>query len=400
MKITFLGDLTADRRMLAAAKKEDGSFDFSRSLQFVPDTIKGSDAVVGNLETVFGGARLGYNPWPIAYNSPDELLDAFRAMGVTVMTTANNHSLDQGKKGLLRTLDLIEEAGMTHTGTFRTTAEPRFLVQDVGGIRIGLVAYADAVNRTAAGTQQADDAMALVNHFRPYGKRSFKENLIAGLSTFLPIKEARANKSKKRSAAGIKTVKPRVDDKPLTPDDMAELVKVIDCLDEARKSCDFLVACIHTGGQFNGEPGLHSQSIYELLKPHADAIMGNHAHVAQRIEIYGGEGVLAYALGGFNMSVGAEYVTADDHPEFSIGVHLYVEKDAEDRVRLEKATFTLYYIEEDEAGYLTVYPVNAEGGKGDNEAMRTVFRRIAGYDFPGFMEEYPVAGLSGSNRSR
>ncbi|MBR5738377.1 MAG: CapA family protein [Lachnospiraceae bacterium] len=389
MKITFLGDLTADRRMLAAAKQPDGHFDFAHSLQHIPATLKESDAVIGNLETVFGGADKGYNPWPIAYNSPDELLQAFRDMGVTVLTTANNHSLDQGKKGLLRTLDLIDGIGIAHTGTFRTADEPRYLVLNVGGIRIGLAAFADALNRTAAGVQQADNAMTLVNHIKPYGKRGLKGDLIAALATFLPIKEVRAKQSRKRSAAGIKSVKPRVDNVPLTDKDRAEIEKAAAVLDLARAESDYVVASIHTGGQFNGEPGIHSQEIYEILKPHADAIMGNHAHVAQRIETYG-PGVLAYALGGFNMSVGAEYVTADDHPEFSVGVHLYLEKDETGAVRLQKAAFTLYFIEEDETGYLTVYPVDTAGGKGDNDAMRTVFRRIAGYDFPGFMREYPI----------
>jgi poly-gamma-glutamate synthesis protein (capsule biosynthesis protein) len=206
----------------------------------------------------------------------------------------------------------------------------------------------------------------------------------------LPIKEIRKKKSEKRQAQGVKTVKPRVDTVPLTEADERKLDEVVAVLDAAKKESDYVVAAIHTGGQFNGEPGLHSISIYERLKPHADAIMGNHAHVAQRIEKYGEAGVLAFALGGLNMSCGAEYVTQDDHPEFSIAVHLYLEKDTAGTAALKKATFTLYCNEEDEKGYLTVYPADAEGGKGDTDAMRTVFRRIAGYDFPGFMEEYPI----------
>ena len=389
MKITFLGDLTCDRRMLAAARQADGSFDFRRSLQFVPDTLKDSDAVVGNLETVFGDARLGYNPWPIAYNSPDELLYALREMGVTAVTTANNHALDQGRRGLLRTLKLLDELGIAHTGTFRSPDERRTLVLTVEGIRIGLVAFADKLNKSPAGVQQAARDLRLVNHLHPYGRRGLKGDLIAALATFLPIKQFRDKKADKQRAMGVKLVKARVDDQPLTDADKEKLREAIRALDDVRNESDFVVAAIHTGGQFNGEPGQHSVGIYEQLKPHADAIMGNHAHVAQRIETYGEHGVLAYAIGGFNMSCGAQYVTHDDHPEFSLGVHLYLRRDG-GAVRLEKATFTLYYNEEDENGYLTVYPVDTAGGKGDNDTMRTVFRRVAGYDFPGFQREYPI----------
>ena len=101
------------------------------------------------------------------------------------------------------------------------------------------------------------------------------------------------------------------------------------------------------------------------------------------------EFALVGALGDLNMSCGAQYITHDDHPEFSLGVHLYLRRDGE-AVRLEKATFTLYYNEEDENGYLTVYPVDTAGGKGDSDVMRVVFRRVAGYDFPGFQREYPI----------
>ena len=168
MKITFLGDLTCDLRMLAAAKQSDGSYDFRRSLQYVPDTLKDSDAVVGNLETVFAGAKAGYNPWLVSYNSPDELLNALREIGITVFTTANNHSLDMGVSGLRRTLDLMDRFGLSHTGTFRKPDEQRWLALQVGDVTLGLVAFADALNLTPVGVQQSLSALRHVNHLHPY----------------------------------------------------------------------------------------------------------------------------------------------------------------------------------------------------------------------------------------
>ena len=390
IQITFLGDLTLDRRMLQAAGRSDGTFEFGPSFKEIPGPYASADAVVGNLETVCGGPKDGYNPWAIGYNSPDELLTAFRAIGVTALTTANNHALDQEKRGLRRTIDLMDRLGFDHTGTFKNKKEKRYTVLTVGGIRIGLVAFADALNRTPAGALQSKSALELVNHLRPYPKRKFHDHWISFLASFLPIKEKKRKEADERAKKGVKIVKPRIDNDPLKDEEIKRIRLCIDVLKEARKECDYLVACIHTGGQFNGEPGTRCTAIYDMLKPYADAIMGNHAHVAQRIETYEGKGVLAYALGGLTMSVGADYVTHDDHPEFSIGVHLYLTKNDEGKTALDKATFTLYHGREDEKGYLFVTPVDHEGCPGDTEAMRTVFKRIAGYEFPGFQTEYPI----------
>ena len=57
--ISFLGDLTCDRPMLRAAKQKDGRFDFDQSLAGLKPLLEDSDYVVGNLETVCAGEKLG-----------------------------------------------------------------------------------------------------------------------------------------------------------------------------------------------------------------------------------------------------------------------------------------------------------------------------------------------------
>ena len=390
IKLTFLGDLTCDRLQLKAARREDGSFDFDSSLREVPSVFSGSDLVIGNFETVCGGKKYGYNPWSIGYNSPDELLYAFKRMGVNVMTTANNHSLDRYKKGLIRTLRLMDKEGIRHTGTFISTREKRYLVLEVNGKRIGFVAFADGINKTAEGTLHSQGEMRRINHIRYYPKRTFKDAKISWLAPVTHIREKRRKESDERAKVGIKTVKARVDDDVFKPEDQAGIDRFIEVLKEARQSCDYLVACVHTGGQFNGEPGSHCKEIYDRLKPYADAFIGNHAHVAQRVEAFGDKGVLAYCLGGLNMSISGDYVTHDDHPEFSLAVHLYLKDGDDDSIALEKATVSLFCIEEDENFYPRIHPVDKPGCPGDNDAMREVFKRVMGYEFPGFQIEYPV----------
>ncbi|MDZ7763584.1 MAG: CapA family protein [Melioribacteraceae bacterium] len=58
----------------------------------------------------------------------DEYVNALKDTGFDLLITANNHSLDKWEKGLIRTIDKIEEAGLNKTGTFRSQSERDSLV--------------------------------------------------------------------------------------------------------------------------------------------------------------------------------------------------------------------------------------------------------------------------------
>ena len=50
---------------------------------------------IGNLETTFAGKARGYSGYP-TFNSPAELGQAIKDIGVDVLGTANNHCMDKG----------------------------------------------------------------------------------------------------------------------------------------------------------------------------------------------------------------------------------------------------------------------------------------------------------------
>ena len=61
-------------------------------------------------------------------------------MGVDVLSTANNHSLDKGYSGIVRTLDVLDEAGISHMGTYRSLEEQnKILIKDVNGIKFAFL---------------------------------------------------------------------------------------------------------------------------------------------------------------------------------------------------------------------------------------------------------------------
>jgi poly-gamma-glutamate capsule biosynthesis protein CapA/YwtB (metallophosphatase superfamily) len=46
-------------------------------------------------------------------------------MGIRIMTTANNHSMDAGPEGVFMTNRFLDEAGIAHAGTGKNLTEAR-----------------------------------------------------------------------------------------------------------------------------------------------------------------------------------------------------------------------------------------------------------------------------------
>ncbi len=100
----------------------------------------------GNLETTFAGEERGYSGYP-TFNTPSTLGNALKNIGIDVLSTANNHSIDKGEKGILSTLDALDEIGIDHMGTYRSEEEQNsILVKEVNGIRIAFLSFTYGTN--------------------------------------------------------------------------------------------------------------------------------------------------------------------------------------------------------------------------------------------------------------
>lgn len=361
IKLSFLGDITCDRPMLKAAKRSDGTFDFEPSLRALKTVLADSDYVVGNLETVCAGAENGYNPGALTYNSPDVLLHALKSAGISMVTTANNHCLDCGGAGLRRTIELLDQLQIDHTGTYKTDVpiQERFLIREIAGIRVAFVSLTDCINNRANGTVHPQKDWILVNQLRSYKTLASGNKLKELLKYILPIERLKELKASRNRKKGVKLVKARTDNENIDSRDMPQIEWAIDLLKAARRESDFVVACVHCGGQFNAEPGKHSIQLYDMLEPYTDAIIGNHPHVVQRADIKDGK-LRAYSLGSVNMSPSADYVTHEYAPEYSVVLNLYLRKEDTGNVVLSKLSFSLLRAQEDENGYVTVLPINIE----------------------------------------
>ena len=57
-----------------------------------------------------------------------------------MMLTASNHTLDKRDRGLVRTLDKLDERNVTHLGTYRNAAERDSvlpMIVDIAGFKVG-----------------------------------------------------------------------------------------------------------------------------------------------------------------------------------------------------------------------------------------------------------------------
>ena len=71
VKISFLGDIMCEKPFLDAAKKRDGSYEFSTAFKGMKEICSQSDYVVANLETPFAGKDKGYTNEFYLFNTPD-----------------------------------------------------------------------------------------------------------------------------------------------------------------------------------------------------------------------------------------------------------------------------------------------------------------------------------------
>src|SRR5690606_7691852 len=125
---------------------ERGIYDYGPCFQYIKPYTLSADLAVGNLEVTLAGKP--YKGYP-QFSAPDELLVALKDMGMDVIVTANNHSVDRGKGGLERTIALLDSFGIAHTGTFRDQEEKEKnypLLVEKHGFKIAFLNYTYGTN--------------------------------------------------------------------------------------------------------------------------------------------------------------------------------------------------------------------------------------------------------------
>lgn len=287
--LTALGDtLCHNTQYWDAYNSETKEYDFSYVYEDIKYYTKVADITVGSLETTFAGEDKGYSNYP-TFNSPDSLATALKKIGVDVISLAGNHALDYGYSGICRTIDVLDNADISHLGTYKTAEDQeKLLIKNVKGVKIAFINYTYGTNGISV----------------PSGKE-FCVNLI---------------------------------DKNL-------IKKQID--QSKSEGADMIVACMHWGTEYKTSANSEQKELADyLFKNGVDIILGNHPHVLEPMEkktITLDDGTtkdvfVVYALGNF---------TADQKDEItrdSAILNLNITKNVDGKISINKVDYVPIYM--------------------------------------------------------
>ena len=383
-KITVLGDIMVEPPFMEQVAQQ-GAYDFKPSFAPLKALLKDSDYVIGNLETPLAGEEAGYTNRIVSFNSPDSLLDALIDLGVDAVSTVNNHCLDRGLAGLERTLQVLDQYGIAHTGTYaKDFSGERIHYFTVGDTKIALIAYTYATNATINNVYLDDSNRHCVNLLRPQaGAPSLYEKMPANYYDTLAYLEELAG----RKLIWEETIKlkiamhipvPTIDD-IVDEQEQDEWFKRIEAdYHEAREKADIVLFYPHAGGQFNETPGKYTKRLVEKSAQLGfDAVFAAHSHTSHRAEFLNNKACF-YSMGNVSMSPGTFYSVSSCLPEYGLAAHLYLEDK-----KVSKVTFSIFKMVEEGNDPMRVVPVDDLYAQLSGEAkeklladVSSVYRRV------------------------
>lgn len=125
--------------------KASGSYDFSPYFEKVAPILSRGDWTLANLETPLSDDGK-YSGFPL-FNAPHELAKALKESGFSIVTFANNHTLDKGEQGVLRTLEALKQQDLITKGSAASAEEAaEQTIIEKNGIKLGLLAYTYGTN--------------------------------------------------------------------------------------------------------------------------------------------------------------------------------------------------------------------------------------------------------------
>ncbi len=395
IKITYIGDITSDRPLLRALEP---NFDFNIVFDRVREMFSGSDEVVANLETVCAGEEIGFQNRHMSYNTPATILEAMKKANINVVSTANNHCLDQGFEGIYSTLDYLDQNNILHVGTNRKANEDgRVLYENIKGRKIAFLSYTYSTNESNTGIVLTNKNDYYVNLLREQ-QRGLDNASLWKCIAFKVL----SNKQRlllKRIVArakllfGIPFMTARFDFVKDGDLNNKYLDDVVNDIKEAKKNAEFVILLVHAGGQFNDSPGEYCQFLVRFLIDNgADLVVENHPHVIQKLEFINDK-MAAFSLGSFNMSCSSDYVVKESLPQYSVALHQYIEGSN------MRYTFSILKNVESKDGKIVVWPIdklydnlNTEQRKNMNSEVAKVYERITGKKYE-YIEPKPEFAL-------
>lgn len=259
LRISAVGDVMVHKPQIPAQyDSSTDTYSFDNNFEYIKKYIKDADLALCNLETTFAGGT--YTGYPL-FNAPESLAAALKKAGFHVALTANNHIMDKGLEGMVRTLQISRQTGLKTAGT-RLEGEPTYTLVDVKGVKVGVVAYTYETSNvngrtTINGNYIPVEAEDLLNTFN-----------------YATLEE--------------------------------DLLRVNESIQEARTEGAELVVCyFHWGEEYQRSPNDYQQHMArQAVSFGADIIFASHPHVIQGMEMLvddltGKQVPVFYSMGNF-----------------------------------------------------------------------------------------------------
>lgn len=310
IRISYVGDLILLKDQVTSAYDKDlKGYDFKPMFEYTKSYLESADYAVGVLEGPIAGSKVPYSTSnygdgiKLYLNFPDEFAEAIKWSGIDLVTTANNHLLDRGKEGALRTLDVLDEVGLQHIGSYRNQEEKdKLTIVEIDGVKIAFLSYLTGSNYYTV--EDIVDDMPYITAIMP------KENT----KYYKKLKEEIEEDFKQAKEANV----------------------------------DLIVVTAHMGSQFS-----HSTNNFQdkwnniFIELGADIILGDHPHAVQPIE-YKNDTLIINCPGNFANS----YVKHDG--DATAIVNIYIDKDTK---KVVASSVVPMYTQEMSDGYYRALPI-------------------------------------------
>jgi poly-gamma-glutamate capsule biosynthesis protein CapA/YwtB (metallophosphatase superfamily) len=246
-RVTIVGDIMLGRGVgdVAAA-----AGDVSAPLRPMQARLRRADITVGNLESTLSRAGTPQQGGD-SFAAPPAVVRGLVGAGFDVLSLANNHTGDFGRRAFLRTLRRIDRSPIERVGAGRDRARAwRPAVVQRNGVRFGFLAF-NAIGETPRAT------------------------------------------ASEPGAAEIR-MQPRTG--PLNPSDLRRARREIARLG---RRADVVVVLPHWGDQYTHLPVPDQRQVGRaLVDAGADVVVGGHPHWVQRVQRHRGT-LIAHSLGNF-----------------------------------------------------------------------------------------------------
>lgn len=257
--ISVVGDLMCHSPQFENARVSKDSFDFNPPFREVKSLLSKADLTFGNFETVTAGKEnSNYTGYP-KFNSPASYVSALVNSGFDLLTIANNHMLDRGMIGVIKTILEIRKNNISYTGAFLSQSDRDSIrVFNLKGIKLAVLAYSYGTNGNPV----------------PQGK-----NYLINLIDYDLIKN--------------------------------------DITKAREKGAEIVLVNFHFGDEYKREPNdFQKEVVDKTVSLGADIIIGGHPHVIQPVKLFKTQnalfdtGLVAYSMGNYFSNQSKRYTDA------------------------------------------------------------------------------------------